>query len=142
MREFRLYKFRTMVREAESATGPVLASERDARVTPLGRILRTYRIDELPQLINILLGHMSFVGPRPERPFFVRKYVEEIPGYRERFKVAPGVTGLAQVSVGYATTTERKLKYDLIYMYHHDLSMDIQILVETVRVILTGRGAR
>ncbi|MBS3974109.1 MAG: sugar transferase [Actinobacteria bacterium] len=142
MREFRLYKFRTMVREAESTTGPVLAAECDARVTPLGRILRTYRIDELPQLINILLGHMSFVGPRPERPFFVRRYVEEIPGYRERFKVAPGVTGLAQVSGGYATTTERKLKYDLIYMYHHDLSMDIQILVETVRVILTGRGAR
>lgn len=142
MREFRLYKFRTMIREAERATGPVLASASDARITPVGRILRTYRIDELPQLINILLGQMSFVGPRPERSFFVKKYIEEIPGYRERFKVAPGVTGLAQVSGGYATTTERKLKYDLIYMYHHDLSMDIQILVETARVILTGRGAR
>jgi lipopolysaccharide/colanic/teichoic acid biosynthesis glycosyltransferase len=85
---------------------------------------------------------MSFVGPRPERPFFVERYVAEIPGYRERFKVKPGATGLAQVSGGYATTPERKLKYDLIYMYHQDLLMDVQILVETVRVVLTGHGAR
>ncbi|MRR11123.1 hypothetical protein EG835_01220, partial [bacterium] len=99
-------------------------------------------IDELPQLVNILVGEMSFVGPRPERPFFVEQFVQEIPGYRERFKVKPGVTGLAQVSGGYATTPERKLKFDLIYMYHQNLLMDLQILVETVRVVLTGRGAR
>lgn len=142
MKPFNLVKFRTMVREAEKATGPVLAAEDDARITPVGRFLRTYRIDELPQLINILTGDMSFVGPRPERPFFVERYVQEIPGYRERFRIAPGVTGLAQVSGGYATTPERKLKYDLIYMYHQNLPMDAQIVLETLRVVLTGRGAR
>ena len=85
---------------------------------------------------------MSFVGPRPERPFFVEQFVAEIPGYRERFSIKPGVTGLAQVSGGYATTPERKLKYDLIYMYHQNLAMDVQIVAETLRVVLTGRGAR
>jgi exopolysaccharide biosynthesis polyprenyl glycosylphosphotransferase len=139
---FDVMKFRTMVRNAESLSGPVFAEEADPRITPLGRVLRQYRIDELPQLVNILLGHMSFVGPRPERPFFVEQFVKQIPGYRERFKVKPGVTGLAQVSGGYATTPERKLKFDLIYMYHQNLLMDVQILVETVRVVLTGRGAR
>lgn len=142
MRRFKVHKFRTMVRDAESGTGPVLAAEDDARVTGLGRFLRTYRIDELPQLFNIAKGEMSFVGPRPERPFFVDRFVEQIPGYRERFRAKPGVTGLAQVSGSYATTPERKLKYDLIYMYHQNLLMDVQILVETLRVVLTGRGAR
>jgi exopolysaccharide biosynthesis polyprenyl glycosylphosphotransferase len=142
LRPFPCLKFRTMVRDAESGTGPVLATDADPRVTPLGNLLRRFRIDELPQLANILAGQMSFVGPRPERPFFVERYVEGIPGYRERFKVKPGATGLAQVSGGYATTPERKLKYDLIYMYHQDLLMDVQILVETVRVVLTGHGAR
>ncbi|MFA5844973.1 MAG: sugar transferase [Coriobacteriia bacterium] len=139
---FRVYKFRTMVRDAESSTGPVLAVADDARITPVGRFLRRFRIDELPQLANILRGDMSFVGPRPERPFFVERFLTEIPGYRERYKVKPGVTGLAQVSGSYATTPERKLKYDLIYMYHQNLLMDVQILVETLRVVLTGRGAR
>jgi len=142
MRPFPVYKFRTMVRGAEAETGPVLASQDDERITPLGQFLRTYRIDELPQLANILMGQMSFVGPRPERPFFVDTYIREIPGYRERFRIKPGVTGLAQVSGGYATTPERKLKYDLIYMYHQNLSMDLQIVIETLRVVLTGRGAR
>jgi lipopolysaccharide/colanic/teichoic acid biosynthesis glycosyltransferase len=131
-----------MVRDAEQLSGPVLAEEDDLRVTPLGRFLRRYRIDELPQVMNILVGDMSFVGPRPERPCFVEQHLAEISGYRERFKVKPGVTGLAQVSGSYATTPERKLKYDLIYMYHQSLLMDVQILVETVRVVLTGRGAR
>jgi len=140
--EFRVLKFRTMVKDAEHASGPVLAEEGDARITPLGRFLRHYRVDELPQLANIFGGDMSFVGPRPERPFFVQQYLGEIPGYRERFKVKPGATGLAQVSGSYATTPERKLKYDLIYMYHQNLLMDVQILAETVRVVLTGRGAR
>ena len=139
---FSVYKLRTMVKDAEKLSGPVLAEEDDPRITPVGRFLRTFRIDELPQLFNILLGDMSFVGPRPERPFFVEQFVAEIPGYRERFNVKPGVTGLAQVSGGYATTPERKLKYDLIYMYHQNLLMDVQIVVETLRVVLTGRGAR
>ena len=109
---------------------------------PVGRFLRKYRIDELPQLANILKGDMSFVGPRPERPHFVEQFMAETPGYRERFQVKPGVTGLAQVSGGYATTPERKLKYDLIYMYHQTPAMDAQIVAETLRVVLTGRGSR
>jgi len=139
---FKVIKFRTMVRDAEKETGPVLASEDDPRITPLGGFMRRYRIDELPQLVNILLGEMSFVGPRPERPEFVAELLEQVPSYRERFRAKPGVTGLAQVSGSYATTPERKLKYDLIYMYHQNLLMDAQILAETVRVVLTGRGAR
>lgn len=139
---FNVIKLRTMIRDAESESGPVLAEVDDARVTPVGRFLRRYRIDELPQLVNILRGDMSFVGPRPERPEFVEEFARAIPGYRERFKVKPGATGLAQVSGSYATTPERKLKYDLIYMYHQSLLMDFSILVRTVRVVLTGRGAR
>ena len=142
MHTFRVHKFRTMVRDAEATSGPVLADEDDPRVTPVGRFLRRYRIDELPQLVNILLGQMSFVGPRPERQFFVEQHLRDIPGYRERFRIKPGATGLAQVSGSYATTPERKLKFDLIYLYHQTLSMDVRILAETVRVVLTGRGAR
>lgn len=139
---FKVLKFRTMVNDAEKETGPILATEDDPRITPLGRFMRRYRIDELPQLLNILVGEMSFVGPRPERPEFVHDLVREIPSYKERFRVKPGATGLAQVSGSYATTPERKLKYDLIYMYHQNLLMDVQIVAETVRVVLTGRGAR
>lgn len=142
MRPFGTMKFRTMVRDAEAECGPVMAGEEDPRVTPLGRFLRTYRVDELPQLVNIVKGEMSFVGPRPERAFFVEQFLEDIPGYRERFRIKPGVTGLAQVSGGYATTPERKLKYDLIYMYHQNLLMDVRIVADTIRVVLTGRGAR
>lgn len=142
MRPFRLMKFRTMVRDAERDSGPVLAAADDPRITTIGRFLRRYRIDELPQLFNILRGQMSFVGPRPERPHFTERYCIEIPGYRERFRIKPGMTGLAQVSGDYATTPERKLKYDLIYLYHQTLSMDVQIVVDTVRVVLTGRGSR
>ncbi|RJQ51968.1 MAG: sugar transferase [Actinobacteria bacterium] len=141
-RLFEVLKLRTMVAEAEAATGPILAAEKDSRITPAGRYLRRYRLDELPQLINILKGEMSFVGPRPERRFFVDQYKKKIAGYRERFRVKPGVTGLAQVSGSYATTAENKLKYDLIYMYHQSLFMDLKILLETVRVVLTGRGAQ
>ena len=141
-RPFRVYKLRTMVKDAEKYSGAVLAEENAPRITRVGRFLRKTRIDELPQLYNIARGDMSFIGPRPERPVFVDEYCKEIPGYRERFNVKPGVTGLAQVSGGYATTPERKLKYDLIYMYHQNLAMDIQIVAETLRVVLTGRGAR
>ena len=142
LKPFRVYKLRTMVKDAEKHSGAVLAEEDDPRITRVGRFLRKTRIDELPQLWNIIRGDMSFIGPRPERPVFVEQFCEEIPGYRERFNVKPGVTGLAQVSGGYATTPERKLKYDLIYMYHQNLAMDVQIVAETLRVVLTGRGAR
>lgn len=138
----RVVKFRTMIVGAEKKTGPVLATPADERITPVGRFLRTYRLDELPQLFTILKGEMSFVGPRPERAFFVEEFKKDIPGYRERFRVKPGVTGLAQVSGSYATTAENKLRYDLIYMYHQSLLMDLKILLETVRVVLTGRGAQ
>lgn len=142
LKPFDVLKLRTMVKDAEKLSGPVLAEQDDPRITRVGRVLRNYRIDELPQLVNILAGDMSFVGPRPERPFFVERHLVDIPGYRERFNVKPGVTGLAQVSGGYATTPERKLKYDLIYMYHQDFAMDAQIIAETLKVVLTGRGAR
>jgi exopolysaccharide biosynthesis polyprenyl glycosylphosphotransferase len=142
LKTFRVRKLRTMIKNAEQATGPVLAKEHDTRITAVGRLLRRFRIDELPQLANIMRGEMSFVGPRPERPYFVERYLGEVPGYRERFNVKPGATGLAQVSGSYATTPERKLKYDLIYIYHQNALMDIQIVTETLRVVLTGRGAR
>jgi exopolysaccharide biosynthesis polyprenyl glycosylphosphotransferase len=141
MRPFRVHKLRTMVPDAEADCGPVLAEEGDRRITGVGRFLRRFRIDELPQLVNILKGEMSFVGPRPERPFFVEQ-LRSTQGYCERFAIKPGVTGLAQVNGSYATTPERKLKYDLIYMYHQNLAMDAQIVLETLRVVLTGRGAR
>lgn len=141
-RTFDVIKFRTMVSGAEAASGPVMAAEGDERVTPVGRFLRMYRIDELGQLFNILKGDMSFVGPRPERPHFVEQYLKVVSGYRERFKVKPGVTGLAQVSGAYDTTPQNKLKFDLIYMYHQSLLMDLRIMFETLRVVLTGRGAR
>lgn len=139
---FKIYKFRTMRNDAEKTSGPVLATEDDRRITRVGRVLRKYRIDELPQLINIIEGSMSFIGPRPERPFFVEENERLIHGYTERFRAKPGATGLAQVNGGYATTPERKLKYDLMYLYNQSISMDAQIIVETLKVILTGKGAR
>lgn len=139
---FDVYKMRTMVKDAEKLSGPVLATEDDPRITRVGRFLRTYRIDELPQLINVLNGTMSFIGPRPERPVFVEEYLKTIPGYAERFRIKPGVTGLAQINGGYATTPARKLKYDLMYLYHQSLQMDISVVVETLKVVLTGKGAR
>ncbi len=131
-----------MIANAEEQTGPVLAAEDDPRVTAVGRLLRKYRIDELPQLFNILRAEMSFVGPRPERPFFVAQFKTQIPGYVERFRVKPGVTGLAQVSGSYATTPETKLKYDLLYIHHQSVLLDIRIIFRTLKVVLTGSGAR
>ena len=128
-----------MIRDAEIETGPVLTGEIDPRITPLGRILRKYRIDEIPQVFNILQGDMSFVGPRPERPHFVNQYINQVVGYGERFKALPGLTGLAQVNGGYASSPENKLKYDLAYIYNRSLWLDLKIIIETIKVILTGR---
>jgi exopolysaccharide biosynthesis polyprenyl glycosylphosphotransferase len=136
---FTIFKLRTMIKNAEVETGPVLTDEKDSRVTPLGRWLRKYRVDEIPQLLNILKGEMSFVGPRPERPHFVNQYIDQVPGYGERFKALPGLTGLAQVNGGYATNPENKLKYDLAYIHNHTLWLDVKIIIETIKVILTGR---
>lgn len=113
---FSIYKFRTMVTDAEVATGPILSQKNDPRVTPLGRFLRTSHIDELPQLLNVLKGEMSFVGPRPERPVFVDQYLKEIPGYGRRHSIRPGITGLAQICLPYDATAKEKLEYDNFYI--------------------------
>ncbi|MGG6309527.1 sugar transferase [Paenibacillus macerans] len=141
-RPFPLYKFRSMVDGAEAATGPVLAGRHDARITRLGQFIRATRIDELPQLFNVLLGQMSLVGPRPERAFFISRFKEELPHYTYRFMVKPGLTGYAQVMAGYATTPSDKLRYDLMYIKRYSLLLDMQILFQTVRVILQREQAK
>lgn len=144
-RVFRVLKFRSMYRDAERATGAVWASEDDPRITRVGRWLRKWRIDELPQLINILRGEMTLVGPRPERPEIVALLAEQIPFYEYRHLVRPGLTGWAQVCYPYgATVTDarEKLCYDLYYMKNRSLSFDLQIMLQTVKVMLFGRGAR
>jgi lipopolysaccharide/colanic/teichoic acid biosynthesis glycosyltransferase len=138
-------KFRTMIPNAESKTGPVWASARDPRVTRLGAILRQLRIDELPQLFNIVQGQMRLIGPRPERPHFVSKLVLEIPDYAQRQRVHPGITGLAQVERHYDSCVEdvqTKLKYDLFYVNNRCGLMDLKILFKTVDVMVRGKGAR
>jgi lipopolysaccharide/colanic/teichoic acid biosynthesis glycosyltransferase len=143
-RLFTLYKFRSMRTDAE-ATGPVWAAQRDSRVTRIGAIMRRTRIDELPQLFNILGGEMSFIGPRPERPHFVEKLAGVIPMYRERNRVKPGLTGWAQVNYPYGASVEdarMKLSYDLYYVKQCSLILDVLILFSTVRVILFQEGAR
>lgn len=137
---FTMFKFRTMHAEAERATGPVLASHDDPRITGLGKLLRATRVDELPQLWNVLRGDMSFVGPRPERPEFVHDYERDIHGYAERLRVRPGLTGYAQVNGEYHTSAPTKLKYDLAYIHNRSLWLDCRILSETVKVMLTRRG--
>jgi len=138
---FMLFKFRTMVVHAEQQSGATLAVRNDPRVTPLGRVLRRFRLDELPQLWNVIRGDMSFVGPRPERPHFVGDFEQTVPGYGERHKVKPGMTGLAQVRSFYDTRPESKLKYDLAYIYNYSLSLDLLILLETLKVVVTRRGS-
>jgi exopolysaccharide biosynthesis polyprenyl glycosylphosphotransferase len=139
-RQFTIWKFRTMVEDAEDGSGPVLAGVEDHRVTPIGRFLRTARVDEIPQLWNVLNGTMSLIGPRPERPEFVRRYAEEIPGSLERLQVKPGLTGLAQVNGEYHTSPAYKLKYDLAYIYNYSITLDLKIMAETVKVMVTRRG--
>ena len=139
---FHLIKFRSMVTDAEKKSGPVLATAGDPRITRLGRLLRATRIDELPQLLNIFLGQMSFVGPRPERQFFVEQFEETLPEYRYRMLVKPGLTGLAQVLGKYTTEVDDKLRYDLIYIRSYSLLLDFQILLLTLRVIVSPDNAR
>ncbi|HEY8515032.1 MAG TPA: sugar transferase [Candidatus Binatia bacterium] len=139
-REFIVYKLRTMRDDAELTSGPVLASDGDERVTWPGRFLRATRIDEIPQLLNVLNGTMSLIGPRPERPEFAERLAEEIPGYRERWLVKPGLSGLAQVHGEYHTSPEYKLKYDLAYIHNYTLLLDLRIMAETVKTLFTRRG--
>jgi lipopolysaccharide/colanic/teichoic acid biosynthesis glycosyltransferase len=141
---FTLYKFRSMRADAERGT-PVWATEGDDRVTRIGRFLRLSRLDELPQLWNVLRGDMSFVGPRPERPFFVEQLAEVIPYYRQRHAVKPGVTGWAQVKYRYGSSIEdarEKLRYDLYYIKHLSIVFDLTIVFDTVKVILSAKGAK
>jgi exopolysaccharide biosynthesis polyprenyl glycosylphosphotransferase len=137
---FRLIKLRTMRPDAEEDTGAVLASPGDPRVTRVGRWLRATRIDEIPQLVNVLRGEMSLVGPRPERPEFVERFEREISGYSLRFTVRPGLTGFAQISGEYDTSAQIKLRYDLAYVNNWSLAMDLVILARTVPVVLSRRG--
>lgn len=141
---FTLYKFRTMAVTAEKS-GPQWAQENDPRVTAIGGFLRRTRIDELPQIFNVLNGDMSFVGPRPERPFFVDQFNSKIPFYQDRHHVKPGITGWAQLRYPYGASEEdakRKLEYDLYYLKNYSLFLDILIIVQTVRVILFPSGVR
>lgn len=136
---FYIFKLRTMVRDAERITGPVLASKGDPRITRIGRILRATKLDEVPQFINVLRGNMSIVGPRPERPNFVEEYRERIPHYDERHRIKPGITGWAQVMGGYHTTVYDKLRYDLMYLYHMSLWLDLKIIFLTIWTVLKRR---
>ena len=139
-RPFRIYKLRSMVIDAEKGTGPVLAHEYDQRITRVGRFLRQTRLDEIPQFWNVVKGEMSVVGPRPERPEFVSEFASRIPGYRERLKVRPGITGLAQVYGDYLTSVYHKLRYDWIYLHRMSLWQDLRIILMTVVTVLTRAG--
>jgi lipopolysaccharide/colanic/teichoic acid biosynthesis glycosyltransferase len=141
---FEIIKLRTMHLDAEQSTGPIWAKPNDPRITPVGKFLRMTHLDEVPQLLNVIKGEMSIVGPRPERPVFVDRFRNQIPYYSERLRVKPGITGLAQVCHKYDETlrdVKRKLAYDLLYIQRMCLMVDLAILFMTVRR-LTGKGAR
>lgn len=141
---FQVIKFRTMMHNAEKYSGPVWASKDDPRITKVGKFLRKSRLDEIPQFINVLKGEMSLVGPRPERPHFVRDLSEKVKNYERRLSVKPGLTGLAQVENGYDSSLAsvmEKLRYDLYYIRTWSIWSDIRIMIKTVGVVLTGKGA-
>jgi len=141
---FMVYKFRTMVEDAEKNSGPVWATKKDARVTRIGSFLRKSRIDEIPQFWNVLIGDMSLVGPRPERPSFVLDLSTKVKGYANRLDVKPGLTGLAQVESGYDSSLSSvvdKVRHDLEYIEKKSLWTDIKIMLKTVIIVFTGKGA-
>ena len=142
-KRFVINKFRSMVDEAETVTGPVWAEAEDPRITKVGRLLRRFRLDEVPQFFNVFAGDMSVVGPRPERPYFVQKLVEEFPFYYRRHKIRPGITGWAQIKHSYDSSlsdVKEKLKYDFFYIENISLSLDFLIMFRTVLVMLSGKG--
>lgn len=141
-RIFKIYKFRTMVADAEAQTGPVWARKNDMRVTQAGRYLRKHRIDEIPQLWNVLRGDMSLVGPRPERPHFHAEFSEQLPLFDRRLAVRPGLTSLSHVLGSYSSDPADRLRYDLVYIGTLSLLNDLKILFSTVRVVLGGKGAQ
>jgi len=138
-RIFTIYKFRSMFEDAEKDTGPVFAGEEDSRITRIGRFLRNSHLDEIPQLFNILKGEMSFIGPRPERPYFIEKFKKEVPGYMQRLSVRPGLTGLAQVYASYYVSPHNKLRYDLLYIRNYSPLLDLQILYRTIQILWRRR---
>jgi lipopolysaccharide/colanic/teichoic acid biosynthesis glycosyltransferase len=142
-KNYQIYKFRSMIVNAERFSGPIWAGENDRRITRIGNILRKTRIDEIPQLWNVLKGEMSFVGPRPEREHFVRQLEKTIPYYRQRLTVKPGLTGWAQVSYGYGASEDdakEKLNYDLFYIKNMSFLMDLMIVLKTVKIVIFGKG--
>lgn len=138
---FNLYKFRTMIVDAEKHTGPTLATEKDPRITPLGRILRSTRLDELPQLFNVLMGDMSIVGPRPEREYFAKEFIKDIPDFKYRVIVKAGVTGFAQVWGKYTTSPENKIRYDLLYIRNYSFLLDLKLILETIKVMFVKESS-
>ena len=141
-REFVLYKFRSMIPDAEKESGAKLATQSDERITPIGKIIRMLRLDELPQLFNILKGDMSIVGPRPERPEIVKQYKKSIPEFEYRLKVKAGLTGLAQIKGRYNTTAYDKLKLDLTYITNFSLLQDIKIILATVKILFVKESSQ
>ncbi|RKZ69839.1 MAG: hypothetical protein DRQ44_02430, partial [Gammaproteobacteria bacterium] len=142
---FKIYKFRSMVTNAEKDGVAQWASKNDSRITRVGQIIRKGRLDELPQLFNVLKGDMSFVGPRPERPEFVDNLAKTIPYYQERHRVKPGLTGWAQVCYSYGDTvgdSVQKLQYDLYYVKNYSVLLDLLILLQTAEVVMLGKGAQ
>ena len=135
---FRLFKFRTMIRGAEDHTGPVWAAESDWRVTPIGRVLRQFRLDEAPQVVNIWRGEMSLVGPRPERPELMEEFSRTLPQFSMRLRVRPGVAGLAQVQGSYSTSPRNKLRYDNLYIENLGPFLDLKLLVRSLWAALRG----
>ncbi len=142
---FSVIKFRSMRNDAEKGGKPQWSTQDDPRITRIGKIIRKLRIDELPQIINVLKGEMSFVGPRPERPYFVDMLIAQVPYYNIRHSVKPGITGWAQVRYPYGSSVEdsiEKLQYDLYYVKNHSLFLDLIILIDTIGVVLLGKGGR
>ena len=139
--KFTIYKLRSMYSDAEK-DGHKWAEKEDSRITKVGSIIRKTRIDELPQLINIIRGEMAIIGPRPERPEFIEEFLKEIPDFNDRLAVKPGITGWAQVNGGYELSPKEKLKYDQYYIEHEGLKLDTLILFKTIKVVFTGEGSR
>lgn len=139
--KFKIYKLRSMYSDAEK-DGHKWAEKEDSRITKVGSIIRKTRIDELPQLINIIKGEMAIIGPRPERPEFIEEFLKEIPDFNDRLAVKRGITGWAQVNGGYELSPKEKLKYDQYYIEHENFKLDVLILFKTIKVVFTGEGSR
>ncbi len=139
---FKIYKLRSMVTNAEANGESKWAEKDDPRITKVGKFIRKVRIDELPQFLNILKGDMALIGPRPERPDLTEEFAKQIPDFKQRLLVKPGITGLAQVNGGYDHTPEEKLSYDKVYVQNLSFKQDLMIFFKTIRVVLTGYGAR